>query len=111
MFVQLTFDMITSPPATVSVGGVSGIRILVRSTAGVTPPMPGQPTSVGSSMTKKVAKPPPPVHKSVASVSPSSAKSHGSFKGSPSRGGSSRESDWSPYYTQFRDWQQRRWYH
>ena len=62
-------------------------------------------------MTKKVGKPPPQVHKSVASVSPSPAKSHGSFKGSPSRGGSSWESDWAPNYAQFRDWQQRRWYH
>ena len=69
------------------------------------------PTPVGSSAVKKAAKPPPPVHKGGASVSPSPAKSHGSFKGSPSRGGSSWEGDWNSSCSQFRDWQKRRWYH
>ena len=60
---------------------------------------------------KKATKPPPPVHKGGASVSPSPAKSHGSFKGSPSRGGSSWEGDWKSSGSQFRDWQKHRRYH
>ena len=69
------------------------------------------PTPVESPAVKKAAKPPPPAHKGGASLSPSPAKSHGSFKGSPSRGGSSWEGDWKSSCSQFRDWQKHRWYH
>ena len=70
---------------------------------------PSLPTPVESPVVKKAAKPPPPAHKGGASVSPSPAKSHGSFKGSPSRGGSSWEGDWNSSRSQFRDWQQHWW--
>ena len=64
-----------------------------------------------STLPKKASKPPPPVHKGGASVSPSPAKSSGSVKGSPSRAGSSWEGDWRSTSSQARDWRQRRWYH
>ena len=35
------------PPATVAVGGVTGIRLLVRASSGVTPLVAGQTTAVG----------------------------------------------------------------
>ena len=44
--------------------------------------------------TMKVPKPPPPIHPSAASPSLSPDKSRVAFKGSPSRGGSSRDGDW-----------------
>ena len=69
------------------------------------------PISGDPALPKKVPKPPPPAHKGAASVSPSPAKSSGSVKGSPSRGGSSWDSDWPSNYTQARDWRPRRWYH
>ena len=69
-------------------------------------PTPAEPIPV-----KKAAKPPPPAHKGGASISPSPAKSHGSFKGSPSRGGSSWEGDWKAPGSQSREWQKHRWYH
>ena len=58
---------------------------------------------------KKIPKPPPPIHPSVASASPSPAQSRGAFKGSPSRGSSSWEGEWNPSRTQSWDWQSRRW--
>ena len=60
---------------------------------------------------KKVPKPPPPIHPSVASPSPSPspAKSHGTFKGSPSRGSSSWDGNWHSNRPQTWDWQGRRW--
>ena len=60
--------------------------------------------------TKKVPKPPPPIHPGVAGASPSPDKSRSAFKGSPSRGSSSWESDWNPGHTQSWDWQRRRWH-
>ena len=69
------------------------------------------PLSGDTALPKKVSKPPPPVHKGGASVSPSPAKSSGSVKGSPSRAGSSWEGDWRSTSSQARDWRQRRWYH
>ena len=72
---------------------------------------PTSPTTRGSlSGGKKVAKPPPPVHKGGATVSPSPAKSHGSLKGSSQHGSSSWQGDWSASGSHFRDWQQHRWY-
>ena len=59
--------------------------------------------------TKKVPKPPPPIHPNVAGSSPSPDKSHGAFKGSPSRGSSSWDDDWHANRTQPWDWQNRRW--
>ena len=56
-------------------------------------------TQVPPSGMKKMAKPPPPVHKGGATVSPSPAKSQGSWKG-----------DWNPSGSHFHDWQQHRWY-
>ena len=58
---------------------------------------------------KKMAKPPPPVHKGGARVSPSPAKSRGSVKGSSQYGGSSWQGDWNPPGSHFRDWKQHRW--
>ena len=69
------------------------------------------PTPAESPAVKKAAKPPPPAHKGGDSISPSPAKSHGSFKGSPSRGGSSWEGDWNSSSSQFKDWAQHQWYH
>ena len=63
-----------------------------------------------SSVPKKVPKPPPPVHKGGARVSPSPAKSRGAVQGSSSRAGSPWRSDWHSTSSQARDWQQRRWY-
>ena len=68
------------------------------------------PFSGDSVVPKKVPKPPPPVHKGAASASPSPAKSSGSVKGPPSRGGSSWGSDWPSTCTPARDWRPRRWY-
>ena len=72
---------------------------------------PTSPTTQGSlSGVKKVAKPPPPVHKGGARVSPSPAKSRGSVKGSSQHGSSSWQGDWSASGSHFRDWQQHRWH-
>ena len=59
--------------------------------------------------TKKFPKPPPPIHPNVASPSPSPAKSHGTFKGSPSRGSSSWDGEWQSARTHPWDWNTRRW--
>ena len=59
--------------------------------------------------TKKMAKPPPPVHPGGARVSPSPAKSRGSVKSSSQYGGSSWQGDWNPSGSHFRDWKQHRW--
>ena len=72
-------------------------------------PSPSTPSG-DSAVPKKVSKPPPPVHKGGASVSPSPAKSSGSVKGSSSRAGSPWRSDWHSTSSQARDWRQRRWY-
>ena len=71
---------------------------------------PSLTTQVSPSGAKKMAKPPPPVHKGGFRVSPSPAKSHGSVKGSPQRGNSSWQGDWKSSDSHFRDWQQHRWY-
>ena len=63
-----------------------------------------------SSVQKKASKPPPPVHKGGARVSPSPAKSSGSAKGPPSLAGSSWEGDWGSSSSQARDRGPRRWY-
>ena len=74
----------------------------------------GRPTFLSAAASfpsaKKVPKPPPPIHPSVAGASPSPDKSRGAFKGSPSRGSSSWEGDWNPSRTQSWDWQRRRWH-
>ena len=64
-----------------------------------------------STVQKKASKPPPPVHKGGASVSPSPAKSSGSAKGPSSLAGLSWEGDWGPTSSQARDGRSRKWYH
>ena len=64
-----------------------------------------------STVQKKASKPPPPVHKGGASVSPSPAKSSGSAKGPSSLAGSSWEGDWGPTSSQARDGRPRKWYY
>ena len=64
-----------------------------------------------STVQKKSSKPPPPVHKGGASVSPSPAKSGGSAKGTSSFAGSSWEGDWGPTSSQARGGRSRGWYH
>ena len=59
---------------------------------------------------KKASKPPPPVHKGGASVSPSPAKSSSSVRGSPSRAAPSWDGDWHSAPSQPRNWGRRRWY-
>ena len=66
---------------------------------------------VESPSVKKIAKPPPPVHKGGATLGPSPAKSSSSFKGSPSRGGSSWGGDWNSSSYKSRDWSKHQWYH
>ena len=73
-------------------------------------PSPSLTTQVSLSGAKKMAKPPPPVHKGGARVSPSPAKSLGSGKGSSQHGSSSWQGDWNPSGSHFQDWQQRRWH-
>ena len=74
----------------------------------VGPPLPSAPVEPPS--VKKIAKPPPPVHKGGATLCPGPAKSSSSFKGSPSRG-SSWEGDWNPSGHKSRDWSKHQWYH
>ena len=71
-------------------------------------PLPSAPAE--SSSVKKIAKPPPPVHKGGATLGPRPAKSSSSFKGSPSRG-SSWEGDWNPSGHKSSEWSKTRWYH
>ena len=74
----------------------------------------GQPSSFSASVnplltpqTQKFPKPPPPIHPADASPSPS--KSHGAFKGSPSRGSSSWDGNWQSGRIHPWDWNTRRW--
>ena len=100
----LNTEDITSPPVEASDDNL-GLQF------GLSQERPSSFTPSGdSTLPKKASKPPPPVHKGGASVSPSPAKSSGSVKGPPSRGGSSWDSDWPSTYTPARDWRPRRWY-
>ena len=71
-------------------------------------PLPSAPAE--SPSVKKIAKPPPPVHKGGATLGPRPAKSSSSFKGSPSRG-SSWEGDWNPSGHKSSEWSKTRWHH
>ena len=74
----------------------------------------GQQSSLSASVnphpapqTRKFPEPPPPIHPAVARPSP--AKSHGAFKGSPSRGSSSWDGNWQSGRIHPWDWNTRRW--
>ena len=77
------------------------------STAGRQSSLPASVNPYPVPQTQKFPKPPPPIHPTVASPSPD--KSHGAFKGSPSRGSSSWDGEWQSARTHPWDWNTRRW--